>query len=549
MDEEKTSFFQNRVFQVSAIVVCILVLTSFIGLLYFMISKNSANNQPEKVEKEIDNLKVGVSDDYTDQDIGPTKNYDQNSYIFKNVYDSLVSYSDDGKLTPDLATSWTNPNDTTWRFILRKDVKFSDGKDFTADDVRYTFDTIRADNESQLSDYFSEITAVNVLASDEVEITTASPAPYLISKLSFLFIVPNGSKNITLASTPGTGPFTYNKQETISGKQLVLDRSKSYWGDKPKVGKVTISIYSEDEKQKVEDFQQGKIQIIDAHLTESVEAMAGATNVKNLFVNENSVFYLILNNNEEAQKYISVSPNPLKDKRVRLAMWEALDTNGLINETMKGVAVPADQIVARQTFGFNPSIKRPEYNLDDAKKLMAENGNEKGFKLKLLIGESRKDVGEYIKKSWAKIGIDVELELQQETNYLDKFMAHDFGVGAISWSEDSMDGQNTLLTLFSDNDQNMGSFKDEPLVKVMTDLSGETNQRNRQKLIQEGFKIIRDEVPVIPLYSKKINWFTAGDIGWQPPATLDVYFKNAKRITEVQAEPKKSGFFSRLKFW
>lgn len=547
MDEEEKSLFHNRIFQISVIVFCILVLIGLIGTVYLLVSKNSKNIQTKKVEKGIDNLKVGLSDDYTSEDIGPTKNYDQNSYIFRNVYDSLVSYSEDGKLMPDLATSWTNPDDTTWRFILRKDVKFSDGKAFTADDVRYTFDAIKADKESQLNDYFSEITEVNAVSSDEVEIRTASPAPYLISKLSYLLIVPNGSKNITLANTPGTGPFTYNRQETISKKQLVLDRNKSYWGDKPKVGKVTISIYPEDEKQKIEDFKQGKTQIIDTRLKESVEAMSGAANVKNLFVNENAVYYLILNNNEKAQGYVSVYPNPLKDKRVRLAMWEALDTDGLIKETMNGIAVPADQVVTKQTFGFNPSIKRPEYNLDDAKKIMDESGNEKGFKLKLLIGGSRKDVGEYIQKSWKNIGIDVELEIQPESDYLDKFMAHDFGVGFISWSEDSMDGQNTLLTLFGDNDQNMGSFKDQSLAKIMTDLSGETNQRNRQKLIQEGFKIIRDEIPVIPLYSKKINWFTAEGVDWQPPETMDVYFRNAKEVTEVQVKP--SGFFSKLKFW
>lgn|GEM_PF-363956 len=552
MGEQKTSFFKSRLFQVILLAIFSTIFISIVGFVYYLNTQNITTVQTKKVDTEIENLKVGLSTDMTGQDIGPTKNYDQTSYIFNNVYSSLVSYSEDGRLEPALSTNWSNPDNTTWKFFLRKDVKFSDGKAFTANDVKYTFDTIKGDPDSQLNYYFSEIKSVNVINPQEVEIKTTSPAPYLTSKLSFLLIVPDGSKKITFADTPGTGPFIYNKGETVVGKQLVFDRNDEYWGEKPKVKKVTVIVYPQDEKDKVEAFQKGDVQMIDVLTRDAYQQMSGFGKAKNFSVSENAVFYLVLNNSDKAKDYIGTEPNPLRDKRVRLAMWEALDTADLINKTMEGIAIPASQVVARQTFGFDPSIKRPEYSLEKARKLMEDSGNQEGFSIKLMIGEARKDVGEYIKKSWGDINIDVELDVIKEKDeniYINRFMSHEFGAGFISWSEDSRDGQNTLLTLFSDNDQNMGAFKSENLREVMTKLASETNQRERQKLIQEGMRVIRDEVPVVPLYSKKINWFVTENIEWKPAETLDIYFKNAKGIEEIQVEAEKKDPLSKLRFW
>jgi len=546
MDDDELSFWQTKTFKIFISWFFVLLIPALLVALYFSVKSLNKKEEPKKVEKEIEDLRVGLSSDYTSPDISPTKNYNQSSSIFRNFYNSLVTYSDDGRIMPDLALSWTNPDDLTWRFILRKGVKFTDGKTLNAYDIKYTYDVIKGDSSSQLNDYFQEITEVNPLSPYEIEIKTAKPAPYLISKLSFLLIIPNGSNDISIKNTPGTGPFVYNKQETVQGEKIVMSRNDSYWGDKPKVKKVTAFVYPEDENIKVQDFKSGKLDIIDTHQKESANDMQNFPNTQNLAVSENSVNYLVLNNDDKAAEYINTTPNPLKDKRVRLAMWEALDTKGLVNETMKGIAMPADQIVTKQTFGFNPAIVRPEYNTSDAKKLMSESGNEPGFKVKLLINQNRKEVGEYIKQAWRAIGIDVEIESVPDEKYVDTLMSHDFGIGFVNWAEDSKDGQNTLMTLFGDSDKNMGSFKNANLNDIIQKLSAEPNQKNRQKLIQDGLEIVKDEIPVIPLYSLKVNWYIASNIEWTPPESLDVAFKNAKAIEKVEAQ---QNIFSKLKFW
>lgn len=122
-------------------------------------------------------LKIGLSAEPTSADPHYHK-MTQNDAFSAHVYSSLVGRSADMKLVPALATSWKNLDDLTWEFKLRDDVKFSNGKPFTSEDVLFTI-CRTLNNETNVSQSYMDttklITDVQTPDAHTVIIKTGAP--------------------------------------------------------------------------------------------------------------------------------------------------------------------------------------------------------------------------------------------------------------------------------------------------------------------------------------------------------------------------------------
>ena len=149
------------------------------------------------------------------------------------LFEGLVGYQDQIKIKPMLATSWSNPDDSTWVFNLRHNVKFHSGRTMTADDVKYSLDYAVAhqgDNGSatQLA-LASSINSVKVLNPYQVQITTNGPDAVLLNRLAALYVVDSKAK--LGDPNAGTGPYMI-KPGTIKPNASALDlvAVNNYWG-------------------------------------------------------------------------------------------------------------------------------------------------------------------------------------------------------------------------------------------------------------------------------------------------------------------------------
>lgn len=514
------------------------------GFYVYTLGIGNTEARTEKVEVEKDVLVAGFTGDFTVQDVSPLVHFDDNTSVFKNVYSSLIYYDKEGKLIPQLAQSWHNDDNYHWTFKLRQDAKFSNGEDLTAEDVKWSLDSIHSNSDSMYQEYFSEIKEVKIIDRNTVQFITANPMPYLISKLSYLMIVPKDTKDITFPNALGSGPFKYSKEETVEGEQLVLDRNEIYWGTKPKVKKVIFKVY-EDEEQKIADFLAGKIDLLDVQQPEDLEKVKSAKIAKNLTMNDGSVFYVQPNMSDNYTDYITgVTENPFKDKRVRLAMWKAIDTAALVKEKMQGMAVPASQIIPKTVFGYDKDLKRPEYNLEEARSLMKEAGYENGFGVKFEIVTVRQSIAEFIKEALKEINIDVGVSTfapEDSTAILsEKLPAQKFGLYFVGWYEDSRDGQNTIRSIFAENGtNNFVDYYNSDLEELLAGMDI-TDQKERLRLIQKGLEIITEDAALIPLYSKNYNYFVANDVLWEPRIDNDFNMQDAAGLEERIIEEKRS---------
>ncbi|MCX6671451.1 MAG: ABC transporter substrate-binding protein [Euryarchaeota archaeon] len=140
---------------------------SFILLLLFCSGCiNISNDDDDKSKK--DTLIWGVLSAECIYPLGVTN--DNFWTLIPNIYNGLVEFDEDFRIVPALAVSWNNPNNLTWRFYLRQAVKFHNGDDFTAEDVRFSFETVHSRFDSIIKD-------IVVLDNYTIEFTTFKPNP------------------------------------------------------------------------------------------------------------------------------------------------------------------------------------------------------------------------------------------------------------------------------------------------------------------------------------------------------------------------------------
>jgi peptide/nickel transport system substrate-binding protein len=289
-------------------------------------------------------------------------------FVMDNVYDHLTARefsSGVGKLVPQLAESWTRVDPNTWRFKLRQDVKFSNGEVFNADAVVTAVeDLVDPQKPGQAASEYGTLQSAKKVDDSTADITTRDPDPIFPERLvHFPIAAPNWLKtaNLETASTEAVGSGPYLLAEYIKGDHLLFKANPNYWGpNKPQIAEIKY-IGRAEQAVRSAMLQAGEADLAFHIAPEQV----------------NQVPRGIIEQTQESPVFRINSEHPvLQDVRVRQAIAEAIDTQGIINSLFPGgIAVPLNgQIVRQGTVGWNPNLKPYPYNPDEAKRLMQEAG-------------------------------------------------------------------------------------------------------------------------------------------------------------------------------
>ncbi len=346
------------------------------------------------------------------------------------VYDALVEWDltsadKPSSLVPGLATSWAvdAADKTKWIFKLRDGVKFHDGSAFDAQSVVWNLDKLLVQDapqfdKRQAAQGKSRIPAVasyKVIDPLTVEITTKVPDATLPYQLSWILMSSKanweaqGKNWDAVAQKPsGTGPWMIESGFTPR-ERVEMTPNKAYWDAKrvPKLDKLVL-IPLPEPNTRVAALRSGQVDWIEAPAPDSVPSLKGAGfNIVTNAYPHNWTWHLS-----------RAEGSPWNDIRVRKAANLAVDRQGL-NELLGGLSIPAQGFLppGHQWFG-KPSFKL-DYNIEEAKKLMAEAGYgpDKRMKTKVIISSSGSGqmlplaMNEYIQQTLAEIGIDVEYEV------------------------------------------------------------------------------------------------------------------------------------------
>ena len=332
-------------------------------------------------------------------------------FLSVNVYDSLVRVSLDGtKLEPGLATDWKASADgLSWTFTLRDGVKFSDGKDLTAEDVKASLDAARGSKKSSWTSNFAAIKDIEIVDPKTIKINMTGPYAALPSVMA-LFAAGILPADLVQASeaedfdpatawkTRGTG--AYMVDGWSKGEPIIMKANPYYWKGKPDVGEVDIT-YVPDDNTRILQLQGGEVDVIDFVPLSQLKAVDDLPDITAKPFTIAQITDIILN----------TSKKPLDDVKVRQALNYATDKDAINKAVYFGFAKIANAPIPP---GMYQATDLPGYpfDLEKAKQLMAESSAPNGFDLEMQVRSGNTEylnVATILKDQWAKLGVNVNI--------------------------------------------------------------------------------------------------------------------------------------------
>jgi peptide/nickel transport system substrate-binding protein len=456
-----------------------------------------------------------------------------NNMLARQVYEPLVGQDKNQALFPVLAESWKTIDDTTWEFKLRKGVKFLDGSEFTADDVVATFE--RAPNVPRSPSSFAAYVRGKTLEkvdSHTIRIKTAAPAPLVPTDLSTFGIISKSCKDTTTedfnagkCAAQGTGPFKY--VEFKPGDRVTMARNDGYWGQKPAWDKVTFRFLS-SAPTRVAALLAGDVDLIENVPTSDVERLKSNANITVVSTVSNRVIYFHMDHFREVSPFIKAKDgseikNPLRDKRVRQALSMAINRQAIVDRIMEKEAIPAGQLLPESFFGTSKKLKPTPFNLDGAKKLLADAGFPNGFKMKMHGPNGRylndTKIIEAVAQMWTRLGLEIEVETMPPANFFTRASQGapgnlpEFSMILVGWSAgtgESSDSLKALLATFNSQKgmgaTNRGRYSNPAFDAKVEEGLRTVDDAKRAAIFAEAMEIGMEDVGLIPTHYQLNTW-------------------------------------------
>lgn len=446
------------------------------------------------------------------------------------MYEPLVGRGKQLELVPALATSWDQPNPTTWRFHLRGGVKFAGGEKFTADDVVFSLNRAKLAG-SDVAYTLAAVTQIDKVDDLTVDLKMAKPNPILPNQITSTYIMSKAwaeahgaqapasikAKEENFASThaDGTGPFMITARE--AGVKTTLAPNPNWWGKLD--GSVSEVVFTpiQADATRVAALLSGQVDMVypvPQQDVARVDASGTATVLKGAELR--TIFLAMDQARDELADSNVKGKNPLKDKRVRQAIYQAIDMVGIRDRIMGGTSHIAGEMVAPGINGYDPKLDtRMPFDPAASKKLLEAAGYSQGFEFSMDCSNDRyvndEKICQAIVGMLARVGLKVHLLAQTRTKFFEKILARNTDFAMLGWQPLSYDAHSTLQdTLNTPNGKigtyNVGAFSNKKLDALTEQVEVEVNAAKRQALISEALGIDRTEVGTIPLHQAGLAW-------------------------------------------
>ena len=352
--------------------------------------------------------------------------------VLLQMFENLVFIAPDGTLKPMLAERWEQPNPTTHVFYIKKGVKFHNGEECTATDVKFTLDRALGPQGVTAHSLIKEVAKVEVVNKYTVKITMKSPVTPFLYALgeSWAGIV---NKKAVESGDPktkpvGTGPFKFVSWR--KSDRVVLERFDGYHGKKPNFKNLVIRAIPESSSRTIE-LQSGAVDVIyDVHFSD-FKRIEGDKKFRLLRKPSNRIDYFEMN----------LTRSAFKDIRVCKAIKMALDIAGLQKAVWRGVGYPTVNSLPKGIkYSINNKVPVPAQDVEGAKKLLAEAGI-KNLKLTLVTYEFKEytDAATIVQSMLADVGITVDVKVMEMGAFYETLGKGDFDISTSAWGNNLPD--------------------------------------------------------------------------------------------------------------
>lgn len=434
--------------------------------------------------------------------------------VNKTMYNNLVKYQlTEGviEVVPDLAESWeANADLTQYTFTLRSDVTWHDGEPLTADDVKFTFDSV-LDPEvtARFSGPISSVESVEVVDPQTVVFNLKSsfaPLPVMLGYNQA--IVPKhllegqdlNQPTEFLAAPVGSGPFKFGTAQ--QGSYLEVVANEDYFLGRPNLDRIIFQVIT-DGNARVAQLKSGDIDftVIDPP---QIDSVSNDANLKIVEAQQVNYYFLAFNHSVER----------LQNPAVRQALTLALNRQAIVDTVLKGYGQVATGPI-HPTLGdyYNPDVTTYGYDQDRAKQLLAEAGwtagddgilvNEAGERFTILLNGPKgfpvlEQLLTYAQQEYTNLGIEVTLEIDEWTVHLDKYHTLQYDMLSNWWI--TPPDPDLYDHYYSESPSNWWAYKNPELDTMLIAAREEPDREARVQQYRDIQALLAEDLPVVYLY-------------------------------------------------
>lgn len=475
-----------------------------------------------------DNLRVAV-------EAGPTSldphfaSLITNIAFSRHVFQPLMEQDHRQDLRPAIAQAFRVVDDTTWEVTLDPRARFHDGSPVTAEDIAFTISRAGDVPNSPSSFRYATrpIAAVEAVDATTIRLRTHQPTPLLPNFLALVMIV--SKKHGEGAQTAdynagramvGTGPFRHVSWQP--GSPVVMERNPNFHGAAPAFARVEFRPIA-NAGARVAALQAGDVDLIEivppdhfARFRQDAARFSVAESPSN------RLLFLTLDSDREDSPFVRGKDggriaNPLRDPRVRRALSLAINREAIVSRVLQGQALAAGDLGPPGYFGTSPDLTPPPFDLDQARRLLAEAGWGQGFAVQVNGPNDRfvndEQVVQAIAQMWTRLGLTTTVETRTRAVWLSEAAQLRYSVNLAGFSPNpevlgmletqihSWDPQLGLGTA------NRGRFSNREIDALIQRARTTIDDAQRRALTQQATRMaLRDQTALIPLYFQVNTW-------------------------------------------
>ncbi|WP_248925016.1 ABC transporter substrate-binding protein [Paenibacillus hamazuiensis] len=439
------------------------------------------------------------------------------------VFDTLFERKADGKLVPSLAESF-EVNGNTVHIQLKKNISFHSGDPLTADSVKATLEKILDKNvTTSYKSGFSGIDQIKVLNDLAIDIVSKQPnyvLPNFLAEMPVLSAKQLAAGDEYKTKLNGTGPYVL--EDWKRGELVSLKLNDKYWGEKPAFAKVVVKNVA-DESTRIAELLSGKADIASDISPASLERIKGQKGFQ--AVSEPGVRVTWLSYHFKA---------PFDNKKVRQAIYKAIDRKGLAQNLYGDFASPATAPVIKGGAGYVEAYPLTDFNLDEAKKLIAESGIQTPVTIDLDARKVDLDIAQIVQAQLKKIGIEAKINTIDAGAFFDpkRFEERKSGSIMLSTSFDNPEKETyRLLGTAYSAESFYKRYGYQPLPEadaLVKQYIAEPKAENRTELAKNVLQMSKEDASVLWLMHPSNIYGISDALDWKPDGTGRVEIRQIK---------------------
>lgn len=443
-----------------------------------------------------DEMVIGTDENVTTLDPAGS-NSRPNHVLYWMTHEALLINNLDGTFSGQAAESYEQVSPTQWKFVLRKGVKFHNGEELKASDVKFTLE--RAAESSFTSDKVSWITSIETPDEYTVIINLSEPVQDILCFLSdrTLSIVNEKAVTEDPEEGPGVGCGPYKLREWVLNDHTTLDLFEDYYGEKPKSKVITLRIIPEAAARLIA-LSTHEIDICLFPARIDLDTIRNNEELQ-LFEMEGSTMHYVTFNTTRA---------PFNDANVRKAVAYAIDRAKVIEIAEEGLATPAYTFFSAG-FGQYSGVEHYDTNLEQAKQLLAAAGYSESNKLTFTMqvsGDVKLLQAQAIQMGLNATGmVDARIESMELTALKDLFKKAEYDMSLYNWANGaSGPDTNVRPILSSGSGSNRSHYANAEMDALMDKALVEMDAAKREQMYQDLQTSIINDLPIMPLYYDRV---------------------------------------------